>query len=90
MTLDTADIADEFRGEMDCVPVETSEHVLLTFREYLSDDLADVLTRAVLQLETVTYRLGAALLTAVSPRLNVQRTGELYTTRDVPMLRSFL
>lgn len=88
--LDTTDVEDDFRTEMERVPLDTTERVRLVYREYLSDDLTDVLTRAVLQVESVVYTLGAAKITAVSPRLNVTSTGERYTPRDAPMLREFL
>lgn len=88
--LDTTDIDDAFRSEMDRVPLDTAERVRCVFREYLSDDLADPLSRAVLQVESVAYQIGAATITASSPRLNMTRTGEIYAPRDVPMLRSFL
>jgi hypothetical protein len=88
--LDTTDVEDDFRAEMDRIPLNTSERVRLVYREYLSDDLTDVLSRAVLQVESVAYAPGAAKITAVSPRLSVTRTGEVYTPRDVPMLRNLL
>lgn len=88
--LDTVDIEDEFHREMDLVPLDTTEHVRVVVREYLSDDLTDWLSRAVLHVESVSYVIGAALITAVSPRLNTTRTGERYTPREVPMLRNFL
>lgn len=88
--LDTTDIEDDFRSEMDLIPLETTERIRCVFREYLSDDLTDVLARAVLQVESVSYALGAASISAVSPRLNITSTGERYTPRDVPMLRGFL
>jgi len=88
--LDTVDIEDIFRGEMDRVPLDTTEHVRVIYREYLSDDLADMLSRAVLHVESISYVIGQALITAVTPRLNITRTGERYTPRDVPMLRNFL
>lgn len=90
INLDTTDINDEFRREMDLIPLDTTEKVRAVYREYLSDDLATVQTEAVLQVETVAYRIGAATLSAVSPRLNVTRTGENYIPRDIPMLRGFL
>lgn len=88
--LDTTDVENDFRTEMERVPLDTTERVRLVYREYLSDDLTDVLTRAVLQVESVVYSLGAAKITAVSPRLNINSTGERYTPRDAPMLRGFL
>lgn len=88
--LDTTDIEDEFRREMDAVPLTTAERVVITYREYLSDDLTDVQASARLQLESISYQLGAATLIAVSPRYSLTRTGELYAPREVPMLRGFL
>lgn len=88
--LDTTDIEDDFRMEMDRVPLNTAEHVKLIFREYLSDDMTDPLSRVELQMENVSYKLGVATMTAVTPRLNATRTGEVYNVRDVPMLRNFL
>lgn len=90
VVLDTVDINDEFRREMDLIPVATTEKVRAVYREYLSDDLDSVQTSAVLQVESIAYTAGTATLSAVSPRLNVTRTGENYLPRDVPMLRSFL
>ena len=37
-----------------------------------------------------TWIAFAASLSAVTPRLNITRTGEIYSPRDVPMLRGFL
>jgi hypothetical protein len=90
LALDTTEAEDDFRTEMARIPIETTERVQVIFREYLSDDLTEALTRAVLQVESVVYTTGAAKITAVSPRLNVTRTGELYTPREIPMLRSLL
>lgn len=88
--LDTIDIEDEFRLQMDRVPIDTQEFVKCIFREYLSDDMNDPLSVVELQMENVSYKLGAATITAVTPRLNTSRTGEIYAPRDVPMLRNFL
>lgn len=88
--LDTTQIDDEFRAEMDRVPLDTEELVTCVLREYLSDDLTDVVSRADLQVEAASYVIGAASLTAVSPRLNRRGTGERYTSREIPMLRAFL
>lgn len=88
--IDTTDIEDEFREEMDLIPLGTQEKIRSVYREYLSDDLTSVMARAPLQVEAISYRVGAATLTAVSPRLNISSTGERYVPRDVPMLRAFL
>ncbi|MHB8947559.1 MAG: hypothetical protein ACYC4S_00660 [Rhodoferax sp.] len=84
------DAMDEFRDQMDRIPVNTLEKIAVVYREYLSDDLVNAQATATLQVESISYVKGAASLSAVSPRLNVTRTGELYTPKDVPMLRGFL
>lgn len=89
--LDTTEVNDTFRAEMDGIPIDTLERIRCVYREYLSDDLATVVAGpAVLQVESIAYRRGVAAISAVSPRLNITRTGEAYTARDVPMLRGFL
>jgi hypothetical protein len=84
------DIEDEFREQLDRIPVDTTEKIQVVYREYLSDDLATAQATAVLQAESISYALGAASISAVSPRLNMSRTGELYAPKDIPMLRGFL
>lgn len=90
IALDLVDIDDEFREEMDRIPIDTQEKIQIVYREYLSDDLTEVQAQATLEAESVSYKKGGANIVAVSPRLNVTRTGELYTPRDVPMLRGFV
>jgi len=84
------DIEDEFREQLDRIPVGTTEKIRVVYREYLSDDLTAPQATAVLQAESITYAIGAASISAVSPRLNMTRTGELYTPKEIPMLRGFL
>lgn len=84
------DIEDEFREQLDRIPVSTTEKIRIVYREYLSDDLATEQASAVLQAESISCTIGAASISAVAPRLNITRTGELYAPRDVPMLRGFL
>lgn len=88
--LSTVDIEDQFRAELDRVPITTQERILLTYREYLSDDFSYPNVVATLQVESLSYIRGGATISAVSPRLNITRTGELYSPRDIPMLRAFL
>lgn len=90
ITLDTTDITDLFRQHLDAIAVNTSEKIRLMYRQYLSDDLTVAQATAVLQVESIAYKLGAATLSAVSPRLNVARTGEVYTPKAIPMLRAFV
>lgn len=84
------DIEDEFRDELDRIPVDTAEKIRVVYREFLSDDLTDSQATAVLQAESISYAIGAAHISAVSPRLNMVRTGELYTPKEIPMLRGFI
>jgi Domain of unknown function (DUF1833) len=87
--LGTVDIEDIFTEQMDLVPIGTKEKVKIKYREYLSDNLTSVLAKTTLQAESISYEVGAATISAVSPRLNMNRTGELYTLKDIPMLRGF-
>lgn len=88
--LGLVDIDDIFREQLDRIPITTTEKIVLIYRVYMSDDLATEVASATLQVESVSYVKGAANISAVSPRLNITRTGELYTPKDVPMLRGFL
>lgn len=88
--IDTTDIENEFRDALDAIPVDTTEKIKVIYREYLSDDLTTEQAVANLQAESVTYMIGAASISAVSTRLNINRTGELYSTKDIPMMRGFL
>jgi hypothetical protein len=88
--LDLVDVLDTFREQMDLVPVDTQEKIVVVYREYLSDDLEEPQATATLQVESISYNIGAALISAVSPRLNILRTGDLYVPKEVPMLRGFL
>ncbi len=88
--LGLVDIEDAFRAELDLIPVTTQEKIAVVYREYLSNDLVNAQATATLQVESVSYVKGAATISAVSPRLNITRTGELYAPKDIPMLRGFL
>ena len=88
--LDLTDINDEFREQLDKIPLTTQEKIRVVYREYLSDDLTEVLSSAILQAESVTFSIGSANISAVQPRLSSTRTGEIYSTRDIPTLRGFL
>ncbi len=90
ITLGTVDIEDTFRTQLDLIPIGTQEKVQIIYREFLSDDLSTAQATATLQAESISYQIGAASISAVSPRLNITRTGELYNPKDVPMLRGFL
>jgi hypothetical protein len=88
--LGLVDIEDEFREQLDRIPIDTTEKIKIVYREFLSDDLTVAQATAVLQAESISYAIGAASISAVSPRLNMTRTGELYAPKEIPMLRGFL
>lgn len=88
--IDLTDINDEFREQLDLIPITTEEKIKVVYREYLSDDLTEVLAQANLQAESVSFNIGAANIVAVQPRLSKTRTGELYSPKVIPMLRGFL
>jgi len=90
VNIDTTDPENLLRKELDRIPLETTEKILLTYRAYLSDDLTEPQAVQVLQVESITYNRGVATLSAIAPKLNVNRTGELYTFGRFPMLRGFL
>lgn len=90
IAIDTTDADDEFRTALDQIPISTTERVQVIYREYLSDDLTTPQIIARLQVENIVYKQGVAKLSAVSPRLNITRTGALYSYRDFPTLRGFL
>lgn len=89
--LDTTDVEDLFREELDRIPLDTTEFMQVTYREYLASGLLDG-PQASAQLEalSVAFQIGGAIIQAFAPRYNVSRTGDLYSPRDVPMLRGFL
>lgn len=87
--LDLVDVQNLFRAEMDAVPIGTTEKIVLIHRTFLSDDLLFAETSARLQIESISYQKGVASMSAVSPRLNMTRTGELYTPKVIPMLRGW-
>lgn len=88
--LGLVDIEDIFRDQLDLIPVDTRELIKVIYREFLSDDLDYAEATVSLQAESVTYAKGGASISAVSPRLSILRTGELYSPREVPTLRGFL
>jgi hypothetical protein len=88
--LGLVDSMDLFREQMDLVPVDTLEKVIVIYRDFLSDQLDAPQATARLQIESISWVKGAANFSAVSPRLNVTRTGESYNPREIPTLRGFL
>lgn len=88
--LGLVDAMDLFREQIDLIPIDTTEKATLIYREFLSDDLTQPQASARLQVESVSWAKGVANISAVSPRLNITRTGELYAPKEIPMLRGFL
>ena len=90
VSIDTTDAENVLRNELDLIPLNTTEKIILVYRAYLSDDLTEPQAVQRLQVESITYNRGVASLSAVAPKLNVTRTGELYTFNRFPMLRGFI
>lgn len=90
IAIDTTDADDVFRDEIDRIPLSNNEPIVVVYRAYLSDDLSEPQAVNYLQAEGVVVTRGQAAISAASPRLNVSRTGELYTMGRFPMQRGFL
>ena len=90
IAIDTTDIDDLFREELDRIPLDTQEFMEVQYREYLSDDLETPLAGVTLEALSISCQIGACAIQANAPRYNVARTGELYAPRDIPMMRAFL
>lgn len=88
VTLGNVDASDVFREQVDAISLNTTEKIKLIYREYLSDDLTTPQVTITLTVENVAYTNTTATLSAVSPRLNLNRTGETYNYKDIPMLRA--
>lgn len=90
ITLSTVDAGDTFRRALDAIPLDTTERIAVVYREYLSNDLTAPMAHVRMQVEAIVYNRGAASISAVAPRLNVNRTGELYTLKRFGTLRAFV
>lgn len=90
ITLELIDSQDIFRNELDRISVNTSEKILLTYREYLSDNLNAPQAQVTLTVATVAFTVDGAQFECTVPKYNKQSTGELYTPFGIPLLRGFL
>lgn len=89
ITLDTTDVQDYFRQQLDAIPLATNERIRIDVLSFLSSDLTAQQEAASLQAESISWIIGTATITAVVPRYNVLSTGDLYEPGVVPMLRAF-
>ena len=87
--IDAVDSQDEFRAELDRIPLDTKQRIVIVYREFLYPVLDAPCGIARLQSESLTYTKGAVRISAVSPRYNTLRTGEVYGPKEIPMLRGF-
>ncbi|HBP27947.1 MAG TPA: hypothetical protein DD666_00845 [Advenella kashmirensis] len=87
--IDAVDSQDELRAELDRIPLDTKQRIVIVYREFLHPVLDAPTAVARLQAESLTYVKGAARIEAVSPRYNMLRTGETYNPKEIPMLRGF-
>lgn len=90
ITIDTTDQENVLRKELDRIPLSTNERIVVVYRVYMSDYLTEPQAVQYLQAEGIAFTRGAATISAGSPRLNILRTGALYTMSRFPMLRGFL
>jgi hypothetical protein len=74
------------KDQLDLVPVNNTEQVLLTFRIYLSSDLSAPVEIYKFVIQDVTYKLGVATFTAGAPQLDLTQSGIRYTLQDFPTL----
>jgi len=74
------------KDQLDLVPVNNTEQVLLTFRIYLSSDLSAPVEIYKFVIQDVTYKLGVATFTAGAPQLDLTQSGKRYTLQDFPTL----
>lgn len=89
-TFDLTDSQDLLRRELDNIPIDTTEKLILVYREYLSDTLTVVQAQVTLLVSKIAYNQKGATFTCVAPRGNLTYTGELYTPYEIPMLKGFL
>lgn len=64
---------------------------IVRYRAYRSDNLTTPLTvtPVILEMKRVTFNRQGCAFEAVSPYLNVGRTGVVYTTKDFPTMKAF-
>lgn len=64
---------------------------IVRYRAYRSDNLTLPLTQtpAVLEMKRVMFNRSGASFEAISPYLNVGKTGIVYTTKDFPTMKAF-
>lgn len=89
IAVDVVDSQDELREELDRIPLDTKERILVVYRTFLYPVLDVPTAVARLQAESLSYVKGAANVSAVSPRYNMLRTGETYNPREIPMMLGF-
>lgn len=86
------DLGEILPQELDLIAEENgfSTKPVLTYRVYRSDDLSVPLEVITLDVESISFDVDGALISAKSKSLNINSTGEIYTIDRFPMLRGLL
>lgn len=93
LRIDVGDLGEIIPAELDAVHTAGGfgTKPTLTYRSYRSDDLtAPLVGPLALEVSSVAFREEGASITAEAPRLNLGRTGIIYTLDEFPMLRGLL
>lgn len=82
---DTFNVLD---SELDRIPVEDSEAIVVTFRGYHSDFLSAPVEVFKYNANSVSQAKGSFTLKTGVPDLNSDQTGQIYNLDDFPMMRA--
>jgi len=83
------DLENIFDDELDLIPLEDTEDILLTYRGFLSTDLSEPAQGPiVLQAIGASQDKGVFTVTAGAPQLNWNKTGVIYNYDSFPPLRA--
>ena len=75
-------------NELEILPLDNSEPILVFYRAYISDDLSYPAEFYRLQVLNVSQEKGIFTFEAGAAQLNWKRTGEIYSYDRFPMLRA--
>jgi hypothetical protein len=83
------DLENVFDDELDLIPLDNTEDILLTYRGFLSSDLSEPAQGPiVLEAISASQEKGKFTISAGAPQLNWNKTGVIYSYDDFPMLRA--
>lgn len=91
--VDLGDLGDTFPNEMDLIAAANGFGIkpIVKYRTYRSDDLTQPLTGPLtLEVKQFSHNGDGLSFEAAAPRVNVNKTGEVYSLDRFPMLRGFV